>query len=204
MKADPGLIPAPRRGLYDRGKSRHERQAAQQERVITAIVTLAAAGHHLTVGSVVEHAGIGRNTFYEYFDDVEHALAAVVARARSELNQRIDEALQPARTPLERVRALARAWSESLSASREPMLIALRAPPGPDNAAGLSPLARCVVTVLESDPTSRSALPGIGDQLRVVAVAAAFDCVSRAHLAGEPASEDLPRTLAELALRLLR
>src|SRR6188768_4079764 len=111
---EPELVPAPKRGRYDRALSRSERQAAQRERVIAAVATLSARDPELSVASVVELAGIGRNTFYEYFDDLEHALAATRSRALREFAARVTSALQVARTPLERVRALARAWTENL------------------------------------------------------------------------------------------
>src|SRR4051812_26727211 len=117
MKRSDQLIPAPARGRYDRSLSRHERQATQQERVVAAIAAIAASGRELSVANVVEHAGIGRNTFYEYFDDVEHALASINARARRELAGHVEAALGQARTPFERIRALARAWAESISAN---------------------------------------------------------------------------------------
>src|ERR1041384_8408073 len=106
------LVPAPKRGHYDRALSRRERQAAQRERVITAIMTLSAADRELSVASVVEAEGIGRNTFYEYFDDLEHALLVIKNSALSDFAARVAEALERARTPLERVRALARVWTE--------------------------------------------------------------------------------------------
>jgi AcrR family transcriptional regulator len=94
MKTALGLAPAPKRGPYDRALTRNERQAAQQERVIAAIAALAAAGSELSVANVVEHAGIGRNTFYEYFDDVDHALTSINRRARGELSTRVERALR--------------------------------------------------------------------------------------------------------------
>jgi AcrR family transcriptional regulator len=204
MKSAVDLVPAPKRGLYDRAMSRHERQAAQQERVIAAIAAVAAVGRELTVASVVEHAGIGRNTFYEYFDDVEHALTAINARARGELGLRVESALRSARTPIERVRALARAWAENIAGNPALARVALRARVAKSNPEELSELGRYVVLVLENEVESRSALPGLVDRLRRVAVAAVFDAMSRAHLVEEPASDDLQRILADLALRLLR
>ena len=204
MKAAAELIPAPKRGQYDRALSRNERQAAQQERVIAAIAALAAAGRELSVASVVEHAGIGRNTFYEYFDDVEHALTLINGRAQRELVARVEAALRLARTPLERVRALARAWAESVSANPALARLALRAQSAGRDAAELSWLGRYAVTVLENEVESRSALPGLVDPVRVTAVGAVFDAVSRAHLGAQSAPIDLQRVLAELALRLLR
>src|SRR5438105_1117384 len=108
------LEPAPKRGQYDRALSRRERQDAQRERVIAALSALTAENRELSLANIVETAGIGRNTFYEYFDDVEHALATVKARALRELGARIEATMRVARTPLERIRALARAWAEHL------------------------------------------------------------------------------------------
>ena len=204
MKPAGALIPAPKRGLYDRAMSRHERQAAQQERVIAALAMLVRAGRELSVASVVEQAGIGRNTFYEYFDDVEHALTAINSRARGELTARAQAALLVARTPLERLRALARAWVDSLTGNREFALVALRPPPAAKHAADLSELGRCIATILENELESRSALPGLSDPLRIIAVAAVFEAVSKVHLGGSPPPDDLSRILADLAIRLLR
>src|SRR6185369_9968049 len=97
------LVAAPKRGRYDRALSRRERQAAQRERVIAAIAALSATDRELSVANVVELAGIGRNTFYEYFDDLEHALIEVKSRALREFSDRADAALLSARTPLERI-----------------------------------------------------------------------------------------------------
>jgi AcrR family transcriptional regulator len=204
MKPVADRDPAPKRGQYDRALSRNERQAAQQERVIAAISAIAAAGRDLSVASVVEYAGIGRNTFYEYFDDVEHALSAINSRVRRELSTRVEIALRLARTPLERVRALAKAWVETVSANPAGSAIALRAQPAGRDAAELSVLARYVATVLDNETDARSALPGVGDHWRTTAVGAIFDVVTRAQLAEAPAAADLARTLADFALRLLR
>jgi AcrR family transcriptional regulator len=204
MKAAAELVPAPKRGLYDRALSRHERQAAQQERVIAAIAALAASGRELSVASVVEHAGIGRNTFYEYFDDVEHALNAVHGRVRRDLAARLDPALRAARTPLERIRALSRAWAESVTMNPALALLALRVESAAHDTVGLSGLARYVATILENELEARSALPGLADGLRVAAVAAVFDVVSRAQLAERGSAADLQRVLSDLAIRLLR
>jgi len=123
------LIPAPKRGQYDRALSRRERQAAQRERVIAAIAALSVTERELNIANVVELAGIGRNTFYEYFDDIEHALLVIKRRASLELASRVEGALSAARTPLERIRALARAWTENLFENPTLVRLALRAQP---------------------------------------------------------------------------
>src|SRR5882724_1733467 len=125
----PEVEPAPKRGRYDRALSRRERQAAQRERVITALAALSATERELSIANVVELAGIGRNTFYEYFDDVEHALTAIKTRALADLAMLLDSSVQVARTPLERIRGLARAWAENLFIDPPLVRLALRAQP---------------------------------------------------------------------------
>jgi AcrR family transcriptional regulator len=204
MKPAAVLIPAPKRGRYDRALSRHQRQAAQQERVIAAIAAVAALGRELSIASIAEHAGIGRNTFYEYFDDVEHALSAINARARRELMARVEPALRLARTPLERVRALSRAWVEAYSANRALTALALRTPSGGRASAELSVLGSCIAVTLEGEVSSRAALPGLADLVRITAVAAVFEAVTRTAVARTTGDDELSRTLTDLALRLLR
>ncbi len=204
MKGAGELLPAPKRGLYDRGMSRHERQTAQQERVIAAIAALAGAGRELSVANVVEQAGIGRNTFYEYFDDLEHGLAAIDARVRGALNARIESALRLARTPLERMRALlghgqrvfrrtvnlrgphcARNLSRNtLQSSRGSEVISQ-----PSSNVRSSRVARCPASPINCESLQLLEL---------------FDSVSRAHLGSARAPDDLQRILADLAIRLLR
>jgi len=199
------LVPAPKRGQYDRALSRQERQAAQRERVIAAIAAISATDRELSVAHVVELAGIGRNTFYEYFDDLEHALAAINTRVLRDFKLRVDTALQLARTPLERVRALARAWTENLLENPTQVKLALRAQAEPLEATQLSLLGQHVAGLLSAELDGRSALPGLAEPLRVAVVAAVFDAVSRAHLSVRAmTAEELQRVLADWSLRLLR
>jgi AcrR family transcriptional regulator len=199
------LTPAPKRGQYDRALSRQERQAAQRERVIGAIVALSGSKRELNLVNVIERAGIGRNTFYEYFDDIEHALLAVQVRAVRELATRIDAALREARTPLARMRAVSRAWVENLFEDAALVRLSLRAQAAASNSTQLSVLGEHIVAVLAAEVDARSALPGLSEPLRVLAVAALFDAISRVHLSALPApTDDFPRLLTELMLRLLR
>jgi AcrR family transcriptional regulator len=201
----PEVQAAPKRGQYDRALSRRERQTAQRERVITALAALSATERELSIANVVELAGIGRNTFYEYFDDVEHALTAIKTRALRDLVTRLESSVQATRTPLERIRALARAWAESLFVDPPLARLALRAQPEIADAAQLSVLGLHLAGVLSAQHEARSALPGLADTLKVSAVAAVFDAVSRAHFGPRPMSvEDLQSVLADLSLRLLR
>ncbi len=185
--------------------SREERQAAQRERVIAAIAALSATERELTIANVVQLAGIGRNTFYEYFDDLEHALVALKSRALRDLELRVAAALEAARTPLERIRALARAWVESLLENPAQAKLALRAQAELIEATQLSLLGQHIATVLNAEIEARSALPGLAEPLRVAVIAALFDTVSRAHLnVRAMTSDELQRTLADWSLRVLR
>jgi AcrR family transcriptional regulator len=201
----PDVEPAPKRGQYDRALSRHERQATQRERVITALAALSATERELSIANVVELAGIGRNTFYEYFDDLEHALTVIKTRALRDLVTRLESSAQAARTPLERIRALARAWAQNLFVNPPLVRLALRAQPEIADAAQLSVLGLHLAGVLSAQYEARSALPGLADTLKVSAVAAVFDAVSRAHFGPRPmAVEELQSVLADLSVRLLR
>ncbi len=201
----PEVEPAPSRGQYNRALSRRERQAAQRERVVTALAALSMTEKELSVGNVVELAGIGRNTFYEYFDDIEHALGAVKTRALRDLAVHLDSSVQAARTPLEQIRALARAWSENLFSNPPMVKLALRAQPEAADATQLSVLGQHLASVLSAQHQARSALPGLAETLKVRAVASVFDAISRAHLGPHRMSvEELQTVLADLSLRLLR
>jgi AcrR family transcriptional regulator len=193
--------PAPRRGRYDRASTRHERQAAQQARVVAAIAALASQAKELSVANIVEYAGIGRNTFYEYFDDAAHAVESISERMCRDLLSRAESALRTSRTPIERIRALARVWVENLVANSALATLALRveAPRGE-----VSALGRCLMTLLEREKEARGPLPGLAEKSRRIAVAAVFDALSRSELAGQGLSEGFQSSLSELALRLLR
>ncbi|MES1173988.1 MAG: TetR/AcrR family transcriptional regulator [Myxococcales bacterium] len=185
--------------------SRPQRQAAQHERVVAAITALIGSERGLNVANVVELAGIGRNTFYEYFDDIEHALVSITARALRDFSARAEVALQSARTPLERLRALARAWTEHLFALPAIAQVALRAQPEAAEPTQVSLLAQHVMKVLGDEVEARGALPGLNEPLRVLVVAASFDAVSRSHFAVRPLSaEEMQRVLSDLSQRLLR
>src|SRR5262245_11755830 len=113
LETTDSLLPAPGRGQYDRALSRERRQAEQRERLLLATAA-AFAQQHQGVSAVIALAGVGRNTFYEYFDDFTHALEAVSSRARARLELACRAALGRARTPIERLRAISRGWCDAL------------------------------------------------------------------------------------------
>lgn len=127
------LLPAPGRGQYDRSLSRARRQAEQQERLcVAAAEAFALKGSDLAVADIVGLAGTGRNTFYEYFDDVRHALSAVRARVTARLEGAIASALEGVRTPVERLRVISRVYFESLGEVPSQAVVGLARPRATD------------------------------------------------------------------------
>jgi AcrR family transcriptional regulator len=199
-------VRAPSRGRYNRAQSREARQAEQHERLLQA-TCLAVARGSVNVSSIVDAAGVGRNTFYEYFDDAEHALDAVRQRAETSLAQHF-AAASPARTPVERVRALARCWLEAVDAQRSLIAAALQPGfPGTD-AYGLSSAARVLLRELQrlaEHSAVSAALPGAADPDHLAALAAAFGVVTRRYVTRDPPNrEAAQRLLVDLSLRILR
>jgi AcrR family transcriptional regulator len=174
------FAPAPGRGQYDRSQTREQRLSEQRDRLLAATARILADQPAAGVAAVIELAGVGRGTFYEYFDDVEHARAAAVAAALRRLDHDFVQAEGRARTPVERFRALAAAWFDF--ALREPasLLIALREEPrdaetlSAAGAAFEAALARC----LDALAKSRMA-PAQRDALRLTAAAAVAEAMGR-------------------------
>src|SRR3954464_7859524 len=108
-------LPAPGRGAYDRSLSRSERDAQHRERLLLAAAEVLAQGP-ATVARIVERAGVGRSTFYEFFDGPEHVLEHLEQRALREIQNALGAAFTYARTPLERIRSVARSWITALEA----------------------------------------------------------------------------------------
>ncbi len=197
------LLPAPSRGAYDRSLSRAERDAQHRERLLLAASEVLAEGP-LTVARIAGRAGVGRSTFYEFFDSPEHLLAQLEQRILRGLESSLEEALSAARTPLERVRAIARAWLGELTARPLEARVALTPRASSEL---LSPAGKVLHHALSRSATSARGV-GVGwlsatDDSSLLAAAAAVEVVSRKHLLG-PAVPEAQRVLTDLVARLLR
>lgn len=196
-------LPAPGRGAYDRSLSRAERDAQHRERLLRAAAEVLAHGP-ATVARIVEHAGVGRGTFYEFFDSPDHILEHLEQRVLRAIELAIDEASSEARTPMERVRALTRSWLLALEVRRVEARIVLSPRAGSDL---LSPAGALLHAGLRR-VADASRLEGMArfngaDDVGLLAAAAAVEAVSRRHLWGQ-ALPEAPRVLAELVAKLLR
>jgi AcrR family transcriptional regulator len=201
---------------------RQQRLAEQRERLLTATALAAADEASPTVASIVSRAGVGRNTFYEYFDDVAHALDAATTVVIRRVDELLRDAETQARTPVERWRALARAWLDFAEHEAGAMLLVLAIEARASES--ISPGARLLEAALgRSLETLRNAgvtSPLASDE-RVLAVAAVGEAFARAlgrariaHAASDPHApppknepferERLERALVDVAVRLLR
>ena len=205
------LKPAPPRGQYDRAQPREERLHEQRERLLAATALAFADGEGATVGSVVKLARVARNTFYEYFDDIEHARRELQVRALHKLDQALQEAESRTRTPIERWRALAQGWVGWASNGPLEAQLVLRVSIGRLTSAG----ARLEQALVRSLAALRAV--GIGsaghETVRVTAVAAAAEALGRGLIRDGNGVRIVPaqherdaaeRALADVAVRLLR
>jgi AcrR family transcriptional regulator len=207
------LLSAPGRGQYDRRQSREARLLEQRARILAATAAALAADPSATVAAVVELAGVSRNTFYEYFDDLDNARDAAERRAEQRIEQALRAAEQQTRTPVERWRALTHAWLGWASEQPSGARLILRAA----REGGLSAAGRVLETAFaRSLATLRaSGVSGVDqDALRVTAVAAAGEAFARRLAVPLPVDTDgaraqrerarVERALVDVAVRLLR
>jgi AcrR family transcriptional regulator len=196
-------LPAPGRGAYDRTLSRAERDAEHRERLLLAAADVLTQGP-ATVARIVERAGVGRSTFYEFFDSPEHLFEHLEQRALRSLEAALAGAFSEARTPLERVRAITRAWLAELETRPAEARVVLTRRIGSDL---LSPAAKLLHRVLERcvQAAREDGMVGLNaaDEVSLLAAAAGVEAICRRHLTGRPVRE-AQRALAELVSKLLR
>lgn len=196
-------LPAPGRGAYDRALSRAERDADHRERLLLAGAEVLASGV-ATVTRIVAHAGVGRSTFYEFFDSPEHLLEHCRQRALRRLETVLTRALAEAHTPRSRMRALVDSWLKELAARPAEARVVLtrqsssHAPLSPAGTLFQQALTRCSLATHGGIAPATSST----DDLALLAAAGAVEVVTRRHLSSATV-EDAPRILSELISRLL-
>lgn len=197
------LLPAPGRGAYDRSLSRAERVAQHRERLLLAAAEVLGDGE-LSVSRVVERAGVGRSTFYEFFDSPRHLREHLEQRFLRALETALEAALVEARTPLERMRALARRWLGELETRPVEARVALAPRAGAELLSSAGQLLhRALRKSAEAAREGGLGWMSAADEPSLLAATAAVEMVSRRHLAG-PALPDVQRTLADVIMKLLR
>jgi len=192
---------APARGCYDRALSRQARQAEQKARLVDWIAQVyLERGSTATVHDVVQAAGVGRNTFYEYFDGLDHALDYAAQTHAKQTHERLVEALETARTPIAKLRELSRAWFDELERDPAHAALLLRLPASAGSAA-----ARVFKSLLGTVLTEgRSHGPTVSDGVLIDFAASAAEGGARDLLAGGTPKTELQEGLSTLLTRVFR
>lgn len=196
------VIQAPSRGGYDRARTRAERHSEQRDRLLQAAAEMH-DGRSVTVARIIEHAGVSRNTFYEHFDDAEHATACVTQRALELLSQAASNLAQAARTPFEALRSLAREWLGVVVAYPHLIELGLRAD---DPQASLSPVGRQFMGLLHEiigRAREDSLVIEAPPHAALIAAAGSAEVLARSCIVGELQMDEASRALFEVLARTL-
>jgi AcrR family transcriptional regulator len=202
------VSPAPPRGRYDRNLSPAARASLQRQRLLWATAEALAGqdASSVSVAAIAKCASVGRNTFYEHFEDAPAAVRAAARHAATLLEADIERTLQTARTPLERVRTLAAAWIDWIAARPELARVALRSERGP-KADLLSPAAAILLELLRglvTEGRQAATFSAAPDESRFLACAAASEVLALAVMDGRTEPSEATATLADLMTRTFR
>jgi AcrR family transcriptional regulator len=153
-----------------------DRKSTQRERLVRSMSQIAAHEGYAaaTIAKVINHAGVSRPTFYEYFADKDACFLASLTDAQAELHGRVTEAVAkqpPARAVLVAIRALVRFAIEDPTPARLLINEPLAAGPAALDArdAGIAKIARVIEgahghappTVQTPDISSRVLIGGV-------------------------------------------
>jgi AcrR family transcriptional regulator len=167
----------------------------------TARVLGAARGNGVTVAAIVDESGVGRNTFYEHFESAAAAVQATTREMAEAAMGALREGARVARTPRERLRAIAWGWLTS------PVVKQLAATAEPD-ANGRAALMASLDEELRSALELARRAGSIGlptEALRLECVLGAF--VAAARYVGEHPVTDVRvacEALTDVTLRIFR
>lgn len=194
---------APPRGQYDRRSTPEQRLRAQRARFLKA-AALAFVEGQPNVSRAAALARAGRASFYEFFDDFEHALEIVRTSTLIMVERALNDALLTERAPIAALRALAAALANAVRSSAEAALVTL-ATTGTETSALGSCFGR-VLTRWLAAPDSAALLTRGSDSTRLLLATGAVEAFARrialAELAGDSSPPD--RELADALLRLFR
>ncbi len=139
------------RGKYARGKEAAQRRKEQATLLNDAVgrSLLRHGPRDLVVDHVLEESGLGRNTFYEHYPNLDAALKQMEHGAAQALGRACDASLLHAHTPREQLRALVGAWVSFAGGHALPVAACLRIAGWEGRPTGLrKPLERVLGRVL--------------------------------------------------------
>jgi hypothetical protein len=151
-------------------------------------------------------ARAGRASFYEFFDDFEHALDVVRASTLKTVERALNDALAAEREPIAALHALAAAFANAVRASAEGALVTL-ASTGTETSALGSCFGRSLTAWIVA-PDSAALITPRSDSTRLLLATGAAEAFARrvalAELAGGPAPSAAGHELAGALLQLFR
>jgi hypothetical protein len=146
---------APGRGRYTRAHSAGERFREQRARLLRA-TAIAYLDGEPSVTRVAELSGVGRNTFYECFDDFKHALDAVRRDELCRVQRGIAGSSEGSVRP-ESVTELCRVWLELVALDPLSALVALEPVRGQISSGFLAPFRDALARLLPRAAERRDA-----------------------------------------------
>lgn len=201
------LDPAPPRGRYDRTLESDARRAHQHERLLVATThAVAEHGPRVNVTQIVAAARVGRNTFYEHFDNLDAAVREATTRGAGSLRDCLERKLAGASTARERLRLVLREWvafaAEHPFVARALLRTPSREPHSVLTCAG-EPL-RDLLRILLAAALHDAVISTAPDEVRLVAVTAALEALCRWRLEHPWSRTDDASTAIDLVLRAFR
>ena len=160
-----------------------------------------------TVSRIVDEATVGRNTFYEHFRSVEELLESVLADAQSVVLGELERATKGARTPTERLRALARAWFNVLETHPElaKLLLLVTSETASFRSESASAKLRAVLSDVIDDARRQCVVSRPSDELRMGAAVASMRAMALRVLAlPRHRVADAPEVLVDVLIRIFR
>lgn len=195
-----------RRGRWDRSVGGEARADAHRSVILGAAARIRAASDGpLTVTDVVALAGIGRNTFYEHFEDADAVVAALDEIALRDLEDALDAGASRAATPIARLRSVASACLEYSKVNPESATSIFGGHVRSESRQSTRRILASRLTAILAGARSAGTVGRVVDDARLAAIAGAYEAVA-ARVATETTADvstDV-EALVDLTLRAFR
>lgn len=206
------VAPAPGPGRYDRGRPLGERQREQKERLLLAAADVfGREGYaNASVAKIIARAGVGRQTFYDHFKNLEEILFELHDFAAERARKAVQRATASAETPEQRLLSGLEAWLACLAADAPFARVAFRQlrAAGPEGEARIERGIEQWVETLKRGAAAAHAQGRIArppDELTLYALASAILAVGHRYIARKQESriQDAVPVLRDLVARVL-
>jgi AcrR family transcriptional regulator len=200
-------------GRYDRNRPLGERQREQKERLLLAAADVfGREGYaNASVAKIIERAGVGRQTFYDHFGNVEEVLFELHDYAAARARKAVERAVAEVAAPADRLRAGLSAWLGCLAQDAPFARVAFRQlrAAGREGEARIERAVERWVEVLRrgaAEAHRQEIIRSVPDELTLYALASAILAVGERFLARreETRIQEAVPVLLDLVARVLR